>query len=100
MPANFTITFKTPGEAQIMDGRDVACVDQAPTGTFTEVNFGVLADLGGGNGERVCHISTDATLRFRVADTQPTAPDVGTQLLAGGERTIAFPVGSKLWIRT
>lgn len=100
MPANFTLTFKTPGEAQIMDGRAAACVDQAPTASWTEVAFGTLADLGGGNGERVCHISTDAALRFRANGTSPGGSDTGTQLLAGGERTIAFPAGSKLWIKT
>lgn len=99
MAANFTVTFKTPGEAQIMDGRAQACVDQAPTGSWDDVDFGTPADLGGGFGERVCHISTDATLRFRVAASAPGGSDAGTQLLAGGERTIAFPVGSTLWIK-
>lgn len=97
MATNFTITTKSGGTAQIMSGEAMACVDQAPTGSWVEVAFGTLKSMGGGGSERVCHIASETPLRVRVSDTQPAAPDVGSLVLA--ERTIGLPSGTKLWIK-
>lgn len=46
----------------------------------------------------LCHIVSDAVLRFQVKATTPGA-SAGSLMLASSERTIGIPSGKKLWIK-
>lgn len=106
MPANFTLCMpfdKTHinSDEPVLDGDYLQTKDQAPTGSWLEVDFATGLALQAARNVRgaLVHISTDVALRFRAATAEPAGGDLGQQILAGGERTIGLGGGKKLWIK-
>lgn len=99
MATNFVLTTAARVAAPIMAGAYLLAKDQAPTGVWVEVDFSAAPANSSPmqTRDRVVHISTDAALRFGVGAVAPA--DVGAQMLANSERTIALAAGEKLWIK-
>lgn len=106
MAANFTLCMPVEksilnSNQPVLDGAFLETQDQAPTGSWAEVDFddALAAQAAREVGGALIHISTDVALRYRVQAAEPAGGDAGGQVLANVERTIGIALGQKLWIK-